>query len=230
VQYLAAWSVHLVTASGAVWALLALDAIARARFRTALGWMVLAVVVDGVDGVLARRARVNVVLPSIDGTLLDNLVDYLNYVVVPAFLLYRADLLPDPAALGGAGAICLVSAFQFTQVEAKTGNRFRGFPSYWNVVAFYLLLLRPDPWIALGIVAVLCVLVFVPVPWIYPTRTRQWRGLTLTLTIAWAGCVGVLLWQFPDHSRPLVHASLAYAAYYVGVSLWLRPRGDNTSG
>jgi phosphatidylcholine synthase len=218
---LAAWSVHLLTASGAVWALLALDAAARAHFKAALGWMAVAVLVDGVDGALARRARVKVLLPSLDGTLLDNLVDYLNYVVVPAFLIYRAGLLPQPAALAGAAAICLASAFQFAQLEAKAGDRFRGFPSYWNVVALYLLLLRPAGWVALGVVVALCLLVFVPVPWIYPTRTRELRGPTLTLTIVWAATVGVLLWRYPDHPRWLAHASLAYAVYYIALSLWL---------
>lgn len=225
-QYVAAWSVHLLTASGAVWGLLALDAIARARLKPALGWMALAVVVDGIDGVLARRARVKILLPSVDGSLLDNLVDFLNYVVVPAFLLYRAGLLPTRLALAGAAAICLASAFQFTHAEAKTADRFRGFPSYWNVVVFYLLLLRPDPWIASGIVAVLCLLVFAPVTWVYPTRTRELRLLTIALTTAWAAAVGVLLWRYPDHPRWLAIASLVYIVYYVALSLWLWRRSE----
>jgi phosphatidylcholine synthase len=220
-QYAAAWSVHLLTASGAVWGLLALDAIARARLKPALGWMALAVVVDGFDGVLARRARVRIVLPSVDGSLLDNVVDFLNYVVVPAFLLYRTGLLPSRLALAGAAAICLASAFQFTHAEAKAADRFRGFPSYWNVVVFYLLLLRPDPWVASGVVAALCVLAFLPVTWVYPTRTRELRVPTLALTTAWAAAVGVLLWRYPDHSRWLAAASLVYVVYYLVLSLWL---------
>ena len=220
-QYVAAWSVHLLTASGAVWGLLALDATARARLDSALGWMALAVVVDGIDGVLARRARVRILLPSVDGSLLDNLVDFLNYVVVPAFLLLRAELLPARLALAGAAAICLASAFQFTHAEAKAADRFRGFPSYWNVVVFYLLLLRPDPWIASGIVAALCLLAFAPVTWVYPTRTRELRVPTLALTTVWAAAVGVLLWRYPDHPRWLAVASLAYVVYYLVLSLWL---------
>jgi phosphatidylcholine synthase len=220
-QYVAAWSVHLLTASGAVWGLLALDAIAGAHLARALGWMALAVVVDGLDGVLARRARVKIVLPHVDGSLLDNLVDFLNYVVVPAFLLLRAELLPARVALAGAAAICLASAFQFTHAEAKAADRFRGFPSYWNVIVFYLLLLRPDAWIASGVVAALCVLVFVPVTWVYPTRTRELRVVTLALTTVWAAVVGVLLWRYPDHPRWLAVASLAYVAYYVVLSLCL---------
>jgi phosphatidylcholine synthase len=229
-RYLAAASVHLLTASGAVWGLLALDAIARARFKSALGWMALAVVVDGVDGALARRLRVEVLLPFVDGTLLDNLVDYLNYVVVPAFLLLRADLLPPSVALAGAAAICLASAYQFTHAEAKAADRFRGFPSYWNVVVVYLLLLRPDPWLGAGLVAALCLLVFVPLTWVYPTRTVVWRGPTLALTVVWATMVGWSLWRYPDHPRWLVLASLAYAVYYAVLSLglwWIVPVRQN---
>lgn len=224
-RYAAAWSVHLLTASGAVWGLLALDAIARARLEHALGWMALAVVVDGIDGALARRVRVSVVLPYFDGSLLDNLVDFLNYVLVPAFLLLRAGLLPAGLGLAGGAAICLASAFQFAHAEAKAADRFRGFPSYWNVVVFYLLLLRPDPWIASGIVAGLCLLAFAPVTWVYPTRTRELRTLTLALTIVWAGAVGALLWHYPDHPRWLAFASLAYIAYYLVLSLWLWRHG-----
>jgi phosphatidylcholine synthase len=223
---LAAASVHLLTASGAVWGLLALDAIARARFKSALGWMALAVVVDGIDGALARRLRVKVLLPFVDGTLLDNLVDYLNYVVVPAFMLLRAGLLPQPIALAGAAAICIASSYQFAHAEAKTADRFRGFPSYWNVVVVYLLLLRPDPWLGVGVVAVLCVLVFVPVTWVYPSRTVEWRGPTLVLTVGWAMMVGMSLWRYPDHPRWLVLASLAYVLYYAALSLglwWIVP-------
>jgi phosphatidylcholine synthase len=223
-QKLAAWSVHVLTASGAVWGLLALEAIARGRFRAALGWMALAVLIDGIDGALARRARVKTLLPFIDGTLLDNLLDYLNYVVVPAFLMLRAGLLAPAVVWAGPAAICIVSAFQFTHTEAKAADRFRGFPSYWNVLAAYLLLLRPDPWLASAIVVFLCVFVFVPVGWIYPTRTRELRRTTLALSVAWGVAMGLAVWWYPDHPRWLVVASLAYVVYYVVLSLALSRR------
>ena len=138
----AAWAVHLLTASGVCWGLLALEAVYAGRFRFALGWLGVALAVDGIDGALARRLRVAEVAPEIDGALLDNLVDYLNYVFVPAVLIYRAGVLPGDLALPSAAAICTVSAFQFVHREAKTADAFRGFPSYWNVVAAYLLLLE----------------------------------------------------------------------------------------
>ena len=155
VPRLAAYGVHLLTASGAVCGLLALQGIAGGRFKTALVWMAVAVVIDGVDGPLARSVGVSRVLPGIDGTLLDNVVDYLNYVVVPAFLIVEASLVPLRLEVVGGAAICLSSAFQFTRIDAKTPDHFfRGFPSYWNVLAFYLLVLRPDPRLNLAIIAV----------------------------------------------------------------------------
>jgi len=222
---IAAWSVHLLTASGALWGLLALDAIARSRFATALWWMTLAVVVDGVDGALARLARVKQVLPHVDGTLLDNLIDYLNYVVVPSFLLYRAGLVPERFALPAAAIICLASAFQFTHERAKTPDHFfRGFPCYWNVVALYLLLLRPEAWIALGIVIALAALALAPVKFVYPTRTRRLRRTTLVLLAVWSALVVWLLWRYPSHSVPWTVGSLAFGAYYVLLGLWLQRR------
>ena len=226
---MAAWSVHLLTASGALWALLALDAIARSRFATALWWMTLAVVVDGIDGALARLARAKEVLRHIDGTLLDNLIDYLNYVVVPSFLLFRAGLLPERFALPAAATVCLVSALHFAHTQAKTPDHFfRGFPCYWNIVALYLLLLRPDAWIALGLVIALAALALTPVRFVYPTRTPYLRRTTLTLLAIWSTLLVWLLWRYPDHSVAWTVGSLTYGLYYVLLGLWLQRRGVDT--
>jgi len=215
-----AWTIHVLTASGAAWGLLAILAIGQGRFRSALGWMGLAVLVDAVDGPLARRFGVADVLPRIDGRLLDNLIDYLNYAVVPALFIHEVGALPDGFDLAAAALICMVSAFQFSHAEAKSSDlRFRGFPSYWNVLALYLLLLRPPPWISLSVVVVLCVMVFVPVYYVYPSRTRQYRGLTLPLTAAYALCLVAAVIQYPDTDSRLVYASLLYGVYYVAVSL-----------
>lgn len=218
----AAWSVHLLTASGAVWGLLALREIARGQVPSALGWMALAVLVDGLDGPIARRLDVDRQLPSIDGALLDNLVDYLNYVVVPAWLIHESGLVAPAWRLAVASAICVASAFQFAHRGAKEdGQWFRGFPSYWNVAAFYLLVLHPPPWLAAAILAALCLLVFVPVRYVYPSRTPRYRGLTLTLTVLWGLALGVLLLEYPMPRPWLVYGSLLYPVYYFGLSLSL---------
>ena len=227
---LAAWLAHALTASGAAWALLALDAIAASRLRAALAWMAVAVVVDALDGSLARLARTAESAPSIDGALLDNVVDYVNYVVVPAFLIVRAGLLPQALDLPAAAAIGVVSAFQFAHVEAKTADHFfRGFPCYWNLLALYLLLLRPSPVVALAVVAVLCAATLAPLRLVYPTRTPHLRGTTLGLAAGWAVMLGTLVWRYPDHDARWGYVSLAYPAYYVALSAWLQLRRAPTA-
>lgn len=222
---LSAWAAHAFTASGALWGLLALVAIADGAWRLAFIWMTVALAVDSFDGMLARAARVKQVLPGFDGTLLDNMLDYFSYVIVPAFLIHQAGLLPERLAIAGAGAICLASAYQFCQADAKTPDHyFKGFPSYWNVLAFYLYLGGLDPAWNLAIVALFVALVFVPLKWIYPSRMQRWRGVTIALTCAWgASCIAMLV-QLPDPSPWLLYGSLGYVAYYVGVSLLLSRR------
>ena len=171
------WMTHLVTASSAVWGLLAILAITNGAWIEAFWWMAVAVAIDSFDGALARRVDVKKVLPQIDGALLDNIVDYLNYVFVPAYFLYATNLLPARFAVLGAALILLASAYQFSQSDAKTEDHyFKGFPSYWNVMVFYMFMLGTGPWLNLGITVLLCVLVFVPIKYIYPSRTRCSRG------------------------------------------------------
>jgi phosphatidylcholine synthase len=218
---LRAWSVHLFTATGAVWGLMAIIAIIQHQWQAAFFWMGAAVVVDSVDGTLARRFEVKGMLPDFDGALLDNIIDYLTYVLIPALFLYEAGLLPDALALLGAVVMVLTSAYQFCQADAKTeDNFFKGFPSYWNVVVFYLFLLQTGPWINLAVILLCAVLVFVPTKYVYPSRMTRFQKLTLLLTVVWAVIMLTALWQHPDLSW-LVWLSLLYVAYYVGVSLYL---------
>ena len=157
-----AMGVHLFTASGAVWGLLALAAIFRHDWRMVIFWMVLAMIVDGFDGMLARWADVKTHAKNIDGALLDNIIDYFNYVVVPALFLLEGDFLPEGFRLAGAVAILLTSAYQFTQVDAKTDETeeyfFKGFPSYWNVMIIYMLVIGLNPWINLALLTLFNIL------------------------------------------------------------------------
>jgi phosphatidylcholine synthase len=232
-QRLAAWSVHLLTASGAALGFAALIAVGQGAWIRALILLGVACLIDSVDGTLARAARVRETLPRFDGTLLDNLVDYLNYVVVPAYLLAECGGLPAGWGAVGTCAICLASAYQFSRRDAKTDDgRFRGFPGYWNVVAFYVLVLEPPPWGALGLVLLLCAMVFVPVLYVNPWRTRPWRRLTASLTLAWVAAVAVILATHPQHPVWLARGSLLYAVYYFALSVHLtrrQPAGDTIS-
>lgn len=216
-----AWLTHLVTATGALWGFLALLAISQGRFVSAFLWLFLAVVIDAFDGLLARRMRVKHVLPEFDGALLDNIIDYQNYVVVPAFLLHAAGLLPASLSLLGAGLILLSSAYQFCQSDAKTEDHyFKGFPSYWNVVAFYIFVLASPAWLNFIAIVVLAVMVFVPIKYIYPSRTERNRRLNMVLA-SLAGIANiVILLQYPNYASWLLWLSLAYALYYAGASLY----------
>jgi len=221
-----AWCVHLLTAAGSIPGLLALLDVGRGEFRGALLWMALAVLIDGVDGPLARRFRVARVLPAIDGALLDNLVDYLNYAVVPACFIYRLALLPEPLGLPAAAAICVAAAFQLAHRDAKSpAHMFRGFPSYWNFLAFYYLMLRPPGWLALALLLALVALSFAPVHFVYPTRTRSHRRTTALLTALFALLVLVAVVRYPRPTPWAVWGSLLYGVYYVALSVKLRAVG-----
>ncbi len=220
VRRILAWSVHLFTATGAIWGFLAILAIQRHDWKAAILWMVVAMFVDGFDGMLARRFDTSQVAASIDGALLDNILDYLNYVVVPVLFLWEADFLPAGSKLWVAIAILLSSAYQFTQVDAKTEDHyFKGFPCYWNVMVIYMLVLQWPAWVNLAFTIFFVALIFVPIKYLYPSRTSFLRPLTLVLTFGWAilGIYGLIL--YPNVPEWLVQASFVYVGYYVLASL-----------
>lgn len=221
-----AHGVHLFTATGAVFGLLALLAVSHHEWRLAIMWMILAIFVDGFDGMLARWANVKLYARGIDGALLDNMLDYLNYVVVPALFLVEADFLPAGFRLPVACAILLTSAYQFTQVDAKTDQTndyfFKGFPSYWNVVVLYMLVMQLNPWINLAFLVLFNILVFVPVKYIYPSRNMRVKTLTSILTYIY-GIIGIWgVMQYPNVPAWVVWSSFIYVAYYFILSLWPR--------
>ena len=221
-----AWSVHLFTASGAVWGFLTLLAIFEENWRAAILWMIVAMFVDGFDGMLARWFHVKEYAGRLDGALLDNIIDYLNYVVVAALILIKAPhLLPSGFAMIGAVAILLTSAYQFTQVDAKSDAQsyfFKGFPSVWNFLVVYMMLLGLNPWLNLLFLVACSILVFVPIRYIYPNRNTRLRRLTLTLTYVY-GAMGVWgLLQYPRVPQWIVWISLVYVVYYVLLSCFPR--------
>ncbi|MCZ2126915.1 MAG: CDP-alcohol phosphatidyltransferase family protein [Anaerolineales bacterium] len=214
-----AWAVHAFTASGAVWALLTIFAIVEGDYKMMIVWMIASMLVDGFDGMLARWANVQKYTDGIDGALLDNILDYLNYVFVPAIFFIKADLLPHSVALLTGVFILFASAYQFTQKDAKTeDHHFKGFPSYWNIIALYLLLLDLPQWINFAVLIFLCVMIFVPLKYIYPSRNRRLRTLTLGLTYLY-GAVGIWgLILYPNTPAWIVWASFVYVGYYAVLS------------
>ncbi len=216
----AAWGVHLFTATGAVWGLLAILAIFEHNWRMMIMYMIVAMLVDGFDGMLARWADVKTYANGIDGALLDNILDYVNYVLVPALFLIEADALPVSVRLLGACSILLTSAYQFTQTDAKTDDHhFKGFPSYWNVAALYMLLMNLPQWVNFGFLMLFNIMVFIPIKYIYPTRNTFFRTLTLALTYLY-GVIGIWgLIQYPNQPQWVAWASLIYVAYYIILSV-----------
>ncbi len=221
-----AWGVHALTASGAVWGFLALLAVIAHDWRMAIIWMIVAMLVDSLDGMLARWLRVSVYARQIDGDLLDNIIDYLNYVIVPAlFLIEAPSLLPAGLELVAALSILISSAYQFTQVDAKTEDHFfKGFPSYWNVLVLYMLLLKLNVWVNLAFLVIFNVLVFIPLKYIYPSRNTRLRRLTLILSWMYAVLGIWALLKYPQVPAWAIWASFIYVFYYTWLSLWPRNR------
>jgi phosphatidylcholine synthase len=215
-----AWIVHLYTASSAVFAFLATRAILDYRFRDAFFWLATAVVIDCTDGAFARAARVSHRLPWFNGAKLDDIVDYLTYVFVPAVFVWRSLLVPDDWTLPVTGAMLVSSAYGFNREDAKTSDHFfTGFPSYWNIVVFYLFVMHLAPQVNAMVLLGLAVLVFVPIRYLYPSRTPKWRGVTIGLGIAWGVVMLTMLWQLPQISPPLLWTSFVFPAYYFILSL-----------
>jgi phosphatidylcholine synthase len=221
---LGAASVHLLTASGAVLALFALRAVHQGDWRMMFVWLGVALLVDAVDGPLARRLAVKTVLPRFSGERLDLIVDYLTYAAIPAYALTEAPLLPEAARLPAAAAILLSSLFHVTDLRSKTEEGyFVGFPAIWNIVLLYLFVLNPAPLVSLAVVGFFVLCTFVPILAVHPFRVARLRSLTCLVAAAWAGAAALAIAN-PFPSPLWVQALLIVTAIYfagVGVYRWL---------
>lgn len=189
-----ALSVHAFTASGIVLAMLAAVAAWRADWQAFFLWLGLALVVDGVDGPMARKFSVESRLPSFSGASLDFVVDYVTYVFLPALAIVTGGFASTTVALGLAGIIVFTSALYFADTRMKMkNNAFRGFPCVWNGVVFLFFVFRPSPEIVAIVTVTLAVLTFVPVAFVHPVRVARWRPLTLAVTLAWFVFAGLSL-------------------------------------
>lgn len=227
-----AWLVHLLTASGAVLALLALGAIAERNWALALAWLLAALAVDGVDGSLARLARVKQRVPRIDGATLDLVVDYLNYVFIPTAFIWQAGLLPAAWAAPLAAAIQLSALYVFARSDMKTeDDYFRGFPALWNVVALYLFAAQLAPATNAGIVVLLVLMSFAPVHFVHPFRVRDYGIWLPLLAVLWAAASAPLLW--PHWDLPirafLLWTSAVSGVVLIALGLWRSVRGPKAA-
>jgi phosphatidylcholine synthase len=199
-ERLSAAAIHLLTASGAAFALLALIAASRSDWQWMFVWLGVALVVDTIDGPLARRVGVTRVLPRWSGERLDLIVDFLTYTAVPAFALSQADLLPEPYRLPAGIAVMLSSLFHMADQDSKTKEGyFVGFPAIWNVVCLYLFAFMPSPLVSLAIVAFFVVLTFVPILCVHPFRVAGLRGFSVFVTGLWVvAAIGAVANPFPS--------------------------------
>ena len=217
---------HLFTASGAVFAVLALVCIAQHQFIQSFWYMFITIFIDAVDGTLARLVDIKQLVP-IDGALLDNVIDYSTYVIVPCFFLWESDLLPTEFRLAGVVLVVMASCYQFTQINAKTADHFfTGFPSYWNLLVFFLFYYHVAPSNNVAIIIVLFIFSFIPIKYMYPSRmtyvsgVKSIRRLLFTLTILWAAASLFLLATYPKQHTIITQYIVLYAFIYVGVSLY----------
>jgi phosphatidylcholine synthase len=216
-----AWLAHLYTALGLVCAAGMAVLIVRggdASFRWTFFLMMVATAIDATDGWLARKARVKEVLPGFDGGQLDNLIDFQTYTTLPLLLLWRADILPGDLAWLLLLPL-LASGYGFSQVNVKTADGFFiGFPSYWNIVAYYLFVLHPAPWVSTTLIVICSVLTFVPTPYIYATRGGPFAKMINIGSVIWFVSLGVVLFGPEQYRRALAIASLAFPVMYLSLS------------
>lgn len=223
----AAWLVHAYTGLGAVLAFVGAWAVVHREDQIALGAMFIATLVDGTDGMLARRARVREVLPDIDGARIDDIVDYMTFVLVPLLLLEAVGGLPSLVWIPVTAIVLLSSLYGFVAPDAKTSDYFfTGFPSYWNIVVLYLMLFRVPPAANAVILLALSGLVFVRIGYVYPSRTPTLMRTTLALGGLWTLAIGAIIWLWPSPPQWLSIASLAFPVYYLVLSLVLHFRRD----
>ncbi len=211
-----ALAVHLLTATGAVFAMLALLAAVDQKWSLMFLWLVVAFFVDGIDGPLARRYDVKSNAAEFDGVLLDLIIDYLTYVFIPAYALFKhPDLLPGWTGWIGIFMITFASAMYFADTRMKTKDHsFSGFPGCWNMVVLVLFALKPGFWVILALVAVLAVAMFLPIKFVHPVRTARWRMVTLPMALGWTVFAGwAAIVQF--HPNSAAHWGLIVTSVYL---------------
>lgn len=210
-----ALSVHLLTATGAVFAMLAMLAAVDEKWSLMFIWLVVAFFVDGIDGPLARRYDVKENAPIFDGVLLDLIIDYLTYVFVPAYALFKSGLLPGWTGWFAIIIITFTSAMYFADSRMKTKDySFSGFPGCWNMVVLVLFALQPNFWVSVSFVALLAAAMFVPVRFVHPMRTQRWRMITIPMALGWTFFAGWAAWV-DFHPESWAHYGMIITSVYL---------------
>lgn len=229
---LIALGVHLLTATGAVFAMLAMLAAVDGKWDLMFLWLVVAFFVDGIDGPLARKFHVKRNAPEFDGVLLDLIIDYLTYVFIPAFALFSSGLMDGWTGWAAIIVITFASAMYFADTRMKTkDNSFSGFPGCWNMVVLVIFALEPNFWISLVLVSVLAITMFLPFKFVHPVRTKRWRMVTLPMAMAWTFFAGWAAWV-DFHPESWAHWGLVTTSLYLvfaGVAQQIIPAKNGAS-
>jgi phosphatidylcholine synthase len=222
-----AWAVHAFTACGIIAGFLALVAVLKGDAVAAFLWLGLALFVDGIDGALARRARVHEFTPNFDGATLDNVIDFFNYVAVPALMVYWFAMVPGTWGLVAAATMMATSLYTFANIGMKSHDYyFVGFPAIWNVVVLYFYILDTGWLVNLITIAILSFLTFVPIKFIHPLRVTDWREITVPITVLWAAMTLSLVLSGKDEGPKDTIYMIELAAwvgaslYFAAISLW----------
>ncbi|WP_432449500.1 CDP-alcohol phosphatidyltransferase family protein [Aliiroseovarius marinus] len=210
--------VHLLTATGAVFAMLAMLAAVDEKWGLMFLWLVVAFIVDGIDGPLARRYHVKVNAPQYDGVLMDLIIDYLTYVFIPAYALFKSGLMPGWTGWFAIIVITFASVVYFADTRMKTkDNSFSGFPGCWNMVILVLFATEPNFWVMTALVTAIAVAMFLPLKFIHPVRTERWRAVSLPMALAWTLFAGWAAWV-DFHPESWAHWGLVVTSIYLLVA------------
>ena len=221
VQKAAAWVVHAVTASGVVLGLMALLALVDNNAKGCLLWLGAALLVDGVDGTLARKFSVKRVLPNFDGAILDLVIDYLTYVFIPAIFIYKFIPLPGPLELVAVAFILLSALYCFCNVNMKSNdNYFVGFPAVWNVVALYLYVLDLEPGVTFALITIFAVMTFTTAKFVHPFRVPHLMPMNIAMTAVWMVSSLMLVLRQPETPLVLMVPWVVSSAWFAGICAW----------
>jgi phosphatidylcholine synthase len=228
-KHVMAYGVHVFTALGAALGFLALEAALSGQIVACFGWLGVALFVDAADGPMARRLNVSETASRYDGATLDLVVDFITYVFVPAAILLRPEIMPQPYGLVAGLIITIGSALYFADTKMKTEDWwFLGFPAVWNVVVFYIVVFLPPAWLALTIVVTLAAMMFLPVVFVHPVRVRRWRPMTMMVLLIWS--IAALFAIVIEKLAPAFWTKailLAGAVYFLGLGfLRDKPEGE----
>lgn len=221
-----AWAIHAFTALGIVPALFSLDALLHGDARASLLWLGLALLIDGLDGPLARRYEVTRYAPRFDGATLDMVIDYLSYTAIPALMIWQLGLVPEGWGLAAACYIMVTALYCFGNRDMKThDNYFQGFPATWNVVVLYFVILGTGPVTNLITIALLGILTFTPLKFVHPLRVERMRLITIFMTATWSISSIWLIVSFDNRalleSEPAAFGAWLFASFYfAGISLF----------